>query len=105
MLLCLIKLLWYVKPYMLYVFTSELFITSGKRIRIMILLHCIISTSDMITSLGMKLDLYLHAALWSFPYLGCYLSEFTNNHIHSMGKTGGDTFPTVSPLLSSSACS
>jgi len=34
---------------------------------------------DMITSLGMKLGLYLRAALRSFPYLGSCLSEFINN--------------------------
>ena len=47
----------------------------------------------MITSLCMKLGLYLHAALRSFPYLGSYLIEFVNNQIHSVGKTGGDAFP------------
>jgi len=59
----------------------------------MILLYCTISTYDMITSLCMKLSLYLHAALWSFPYLGSYVLEFVNNRTHSVGKTGGDTFP------------
>jgi len=47
----------------------------------------------MTTSLGMKLGLYLCATLWSFPDLGCYLSEFINNRTHSVGKTGGDAFP------------
>jgi len=56
-----------------------LFITSGKKIRIMILLYCIISTYDVTTSQGMKLDLYLQAALRSFPYLRYYLSELINN--------------------------
>jgi len=79
MLLCLVTWLWYVDPYLQYMFTEVMFITSRKRIRIMILLYCVISTYDMITSLGMKFSLYLHAALWSFPYLGCYLLEFINN--------------------------
>jgi len=75
------------------VFTAVLFIIDGKRIRMMILLYCTISTYDMITSLCMKLGLYLHAALPSFPYLRSYVLEFLNNQIQSVGKTGGDTFP------------
>ena len=70
MFLTLIKYLCYVNPYLLYVFAAVLFVTSGKKIRTMILLYCMISTYDMITSLCMKLVLYLHAALRSFPYLG-----------------------------------
>ena len=91
MFLTLIKWLWYVNPYLLYVFPAVLFITSGKRTRTTILLYCTISTYD-ITSMGMKLSLYLHAALQSFPYLGCYLFEFINNRTLSMGKTAGDAF-------------
>ena len=67
----------------------------------MILLYCTMSTYDMITALCMKLGLYLHAALQSFPYLRYYLSEFINNQTHSVGKTGGDTFPhSFTPPLS-----
>ena len=51
MLLTLIRWLWYVKEYLLNVFTSVLFITSGKRIRKIILLYCVISIYDMITQL------------------------------------------------------
>jgi len=105
MFLTLTKWLWYLNPYLLYMFPVVMFIISGKRIRMTILLYCIISTYDMITSLGMILGLYLHAALQSFPYLGCYLSEFINNRTHSVGKTGGDTFPTLPPLLSPSSWS
>jgi len=101
MLLSLVTRLWYVNPYLQYVFTAVLFITSGKRIRMMILLYSIISTYDMVTSLGIKSGLCLHAALRSFPYLGCYLSEFINNRTHSVGKTGGDNFPhSFTPPLS-----
>jgi len=101
MLLSLVKWLWYVNPYLLYVFTAVLFITSGKRIRITNLLYCAILTNDMITLLGMKLGLYLCAALRSFPYLGCYLSEFINNQTRSTGKIGRDTFPhSFTPPLS-----
>jgi len=57
-----------------------------------ILLYFVISTYDKTTSLCMKLGLYLHAALRSFPYLGSYLLGFVNNQTHSMGKTGWDTF-------------
>jgi len=78
MLLSLVLWLWYINLYLLYVFTMVLFITLGKRTRIMILLYCIISIYD-ITSPGMKLGLYLHAALWSFPHLRCYLLELINN--------------------------
>jgi len=83
------------------VFPVVPFIITGKKIRIMILLYCVISIYDMVTSLGMKLGLYLHAALQSFPYLRCYLSEFINHQTHSMGKTRGDAFPdSFSPPLS-----
>ena len=51
MLLTLIRWLWYVKEYLLNVFTSVLFITSGKRTRKIILLYCVISIYDMITPL------------------------------------------------------
>jgi len=70
-----------------------LFITSGKKSRMMILLYCMILTYDMITSLCMKSGLCLHAALRSFPYLGSYVLEFVNNRTQPVGKTGGDTFP------------
>ena len=101
MFLTLIRWLWYLNPYLLYVFVAVLFIIAGKRIRIMILLYCTISIYDMITSLCMKLGLYLRAALWSFPYLRSYVLEFVNNQTQSVGKTGGDTFPhTVTPPLS-----
>jgi len=93
MFLTLIKWLWYVNPYLVYAFPVVMFLTSGKRIRMMILLYCMISTYDMITSLCMKLGLYLHAALRSFPYLGSYVLEFVNNQTQSVGKTKGDTFP------------
>jgi len=101
MILTLIRWLWHLNPYMLYVFVAVLFIIAGKRIRIMILLYCTISSSDTITSLCMKLGLYLHAALWSFPYLESYVLEFVNNQTQSVGKTGGDTFPhSFAPPLS-----
>jgi len=93
MLLSLVTWLWYVNPCLLYVFATVLFVIAGKRIRIVILLYSVISTYDMITSLSMKLDLYEHTALWSFPYLICYLSEFINNQTEPMGKTEGDTLP------------
>jgi len=49
----------------------------------------------------MKLSLYLHAALWSFLYLGSYVLEFVNDQTQSVGKTGGDTFPqSFTPPLS-----
>jgi len=79
MFLTLIKCLCYVNPYFLYVFAAVLFVTSGKKIRMIILLYCTIVTYDMITSLCMKLGLYLHAALRSFPYLRSYVLEFVNN--------------------------
>jgi len=93
MFLTLIKCLCYVNPYLLYVFAAMLFIASGKRIRMMILLCCMMSTYDLITSLFMKLGLYLHVALRSFLYLGSYVLEFVNNQTQSVGKTSGDTFP------------
>jgi len=101
MFLSLIKWLWYLNPYLHYVFPVVMFITSGKRIRMMILLYCSISTYDRITSLCMKLGLYLHAALRSFPYLGSYVLEFVNNQTQPVGKTREDTFPhTFTPPLS-----
>jgi len=101
MFLSLIRSLWFLNPYLHYVFSVGLFITSGKRIRMMILLYCMMSTYDMITSLCMKLGLYLLAALRSFPYLGSYVLEFVNNQTQSAGKTEGDTFPhSFAPPLS-----
>jgi len=101
MLLTLIRWLWYINSYLQYVFIAMLFINSGKRIGMTILLYCILSTYDMVTSLCMKLDLYLHVALRSFPYLGSYVLEFVNNRTQSMGKTGRDTFPhSLTPPLS-----
>jgi len=49
----------------------------------------------------MKLGLYLHAALQSFPYLVSYVLEFVNNQTQSVGKSEGDTFPhSATPPLS-----
>jgi len=93
MFLTLIRWLWYLNPYLLYVFVAVLCIIAGKRIRVMIFLYCTISTYDMITSLCMKLGFYLHVALRSFPYLGSYVLEFVNNRSQSVEKTGGDVFP------------
>jgi len=101
MFLSLIRWLWFLNPYLLYLFVAMLFVTLRKRTRMMILLYCVISTYDMVTSLCMKLGLYLHAALRSFPYLGSYVLEFVNHQTQSMGKTRGDNFPhTFTPPLS-----
>jgi len=89
----LIRWLWFLNPYLLYLFPVVTFITSGKKITIMILLYCMMSTYDMIASLCMELGLYLHAALRSFPYLGSYVLEFVNNRTQPVGKTRGDAFP------------
>jgi len=85
MLLTLIKWLWLLNPYLQYGFTAIMFFITGKRIRMMILLYCMISTYDMITPLCMKFALYLHAALQSFPYLISYVLEFVNNRTQSVG--------------------
>ena len=97
MFLSFIRWLWFLNPYLLYLFPVVLFIITGKRIRMMILLYCTISTYDMIASLFMKLGLCLHAALRSFPYLGSYVLDFVNNQTQSVGKTEGDTFPPSFP--------
>jgi len=93
MLLTLFRWLWFLNTYLQNVFTAMLFIITGKRIRMMILLYCTISTYDIITTLCMQLGLYLHEELQSFPYLGSYVLEFVNNQTQSVGKTEGDTFP------------
>ena len=49
--LTLIRWLWFLNPYLQYVFNGVLFIIAGKKIRMMILLYCTILTYDMITSL------------------------------------------------------
>jgi len=92
MFMTLIRWLWFLNPYILYVFPVVLFIILGKRMRMMILLYCTISTYDMITSLCMKLGLYLHTALRSFPYIRSYVLEFGNNQTQAVGKTRGDNF-------------
>jgi len=93
MFLSFIRWLWFLNPYLLYLLPVVLFIVTGKRIRIMILLYCTISIYDMIMSMCMKLGLYLRAALRSFPYLGPYVLEFVNNRTQPVGKIGGDAFP------------
>ena len=97
MLLTLIRWLWFLNPYLQYVFTAVLFIITGKKIRMINLLYCTISTYDMITSLCMKLVLYLHAALRSFPYLGSYFLEFVNNQTQSVGCSGQHSPIVLSP--------
>jgi len=79
MFLSLIRWLRFLNRYLLYLFPVVLLIIVAKRIRIIILLYCTMSTYDMITSMCMKLGLNLHAALQSFPYLGSYVLEFVNN--------------------------
>ena len=55
---------------------------------------------DNITGHEVKVVFVWSIAVISVPGI---LSEFINNHTHSMGKDGGDTFPpTLSPLLSPS---
>jgi len=67
----------------------------------MILLYCMISIYDTITSLYIKLGLYFHEALQSFPYLTSFVLEFVNNRNQPVGKIGGDAFPlTFAPPLS-----
>jgi len=101
MLLTLIRWLWFLNPYLQYIFNAVLFFIAGKKPRMIILLYCMISTYDKIMSLCMKLGLYLHAALRSFPYLRSYVLEFVNNQIQPVGKTEEDTFPqSVTPPLS-----
>jgi len=100
MLLSLVTWLGYVNPYLLYVFPVVIFITSGKRNRIGILLYSLISTYDMVTSLGMKLGLCL-CNTGHFCTLGA-VSEFINNRMHSMGgKPEGMLLRAPSSLLSS----
>jgi len=56
MLLFLVKWLWCVNPYLLYVFSVMLFIIAGNGIRIIILMYCIISTRyDNITGHEIRL--------------------------------------------------
>ena len=101
MFMSVIRWLWFLNPYLHYVFPVVLFIIAGKKIRMMIFLYCKMSTYDMITSMCMKLGLYLHATLRSFSYLGSYVLEFVNNQTQSVGKTEGDTFPhSFAPPLS-----
>jgi len=76
-----------------HIFLAVLFIITGKRTRTVMLLYSVISIYHMMTPLGMKLGLYLCATLRSFPYLGCYLSDFIKNQTQTVGKTGGDAFP------------
>jgi len=63
MLFCLVTWLCYVNPYFLYVFLMVMFIISGKMIRIIFLLYCVISTYDMITSLVINLGWYFYTSL------------------------------------------
>ena len=85
-------LLYDVNPYLLYVFPVVLFITSGRGVRILIWLHCVISTYDMITSLAMRLSWYLYVALLSRLYLGRQLSELINNRAPDLWERQGGYF-------------
>jgi len=100
MFLTLIRWLWYLNPYLLYVFIAVLFIITGKRTRMMIFLYCTILTYDVITSLCMKLGLYLHVALRSFPYLRSYVLEFINNLLIIESNLWGKPEEIPSPTLS-----
>jgi len=100
MLLCLVTWLWYANPYLQYMFTVVLFITSGKRIRIMILLYCVILIYNMIMSLGMRLGLYLYAALQSFPYLDAISQNLSIIKPTLWGKLDGILSPCLSIYLS-----
>jgi len=51
MFLSVIRWLWFLNPYLHYVFPVVLFIIAGKRFRMMILLYSMMSTHDMIKSL------------------------------------------------------
>jgi len=51
MFLSVIRWLWFLNPYLHCVFPVVLFIIAGKKIKMMILLYCMISTYDMIASL------------------------------------------------------
>jgi len=73
MFLSVIRWLWYLNPYLLYLFVAMLFITSGKRTRMMILLYCMISTYDMIaySMHEIRLVLACHTAVFSIPRILC----------------------------------
>jgi len=71
----------------------------------MILLYCMMLTYDMTASLCLKLGLYLHAALRSFPYLESYVLESVNNQPDLWGKPEGMPSPTLLPPLSPSGWS
>jgi len=70
MLLSLVTWLWYVNPYLQYVFPVVSFTTSAKSLRIMILLYSIISICSMITSLDMnRLVFACNTVVVSIPWV------------------------------------
>jgi len=71
MLLTLIRWLWYLNPYLQYVFHAVLFIIAGRKIRMIILLYCTISTYDNITVHEIRLVLACGTAVISVPRILC----------------------------------
>ena len=67
----LFRWLWYVNPYLQYVFTAVLFVASGKKIRMRILLYCTISTYDNITVHEIRLVFACSTVVISVPRILC----------------------------------
>jgi len=65
----LFRWLWYVNPYLQYVFTAVLFVTLGKKIRMMILLYDIDLRHDNITVHEIRLVFACSTAIISVPQI------------------------------------
>lgn len=89
--------LWYLTLYILlymhYVSTAVLFFRAGREIRIALLLYCVISVYDVITSRIMGVIWDEYSVLLSCPGFGYYLWEFINNSTQPVVGTGEDDFP------------
>lgn len=105
MLLGLFTWLWYltlyVFQYMHYVPITVLLLRAGIGIRIALLLYCVISVYNILTSRAMRAIRDVSSVLLSCHGLGYYLWKFINNHTWSVGETGKDDFPQLFTLSSS----
>lgn len=80
---------------------------AGRRIRIALLLYCVIAAYDIITSGEVRVIWDVHPKLLFYPYLRIssiliYFWEYMNNHTQPVGKQDRIIFPMFSPTFSPS---
>ena len=69
--LSLVTWLWYVNPYLQYVFTVVMFVTSRKRVSVTILLYCVISNYENIAGNEVRLVFVCNNAVIAISRMLC----------------------------------